>query len=100
MKPSSRSSKSDTPGTRIDCRVSKRNKTEWNKIAEDMGMSFTAFVVASLNEATDRYKQDRMNLVHLKLEEQKKFFDVLMNPPKPNAALVQGFGDHNRLTGS
>ena len=92
--------KSHSPETRIDCRVSKRYKKEWNEVARKMGLSFTAFMIASMNESVNRYKQEMFNIIHLTFDEQKKFFDALMNPPEPNAFLIQGFKDHNKFVGS
>src|ERR1041385_5918650 len=73
-------SKSSSSETRIDCRVSRRYKEEWNKVARKMGLSFSAFLIASMNESVNRYKQEMFNTIHLTFDEQKKFFDALMTP--------------------
>jgi uncharacterized protein (DUF1778 family) len=79
---------------RLEARVAREQKTFFQRAASLRGESLTEFMVASMREAAVKTIEEH-ELV-LSINEQGIFVAMLMNPPKPNAALSEAAEDYFR----
>ena len=69
------------------------------RAAEIQGRSLTGFVVTAADEAACR-AIEQTEVIRLTLEDQRRFADMILNPPEPNAALRKAARLHRELFGS
>ena len=85
-----------TKTERVQMRVDPEAKRMLERAAALENTTVSAFVVHNALKAADRLIQDRERLV-LSERDWNLFFDALVDPPEPNAALRQTFAAHERL---
>lgn len=69
------------------------------RAAEIEGRTLTDFVVAAAREAACR-TVERAEIVRLSVEDQRRFAEAILNPPKPTPALRRAFKRRRELFGS
>ncbi|MEI9930816.1 MAG: DUF1778 domain-containing protein [Rhizomicrobium sp.] len=82
--------------TRLEARIAPQALAVVKRAAEMQGRSVSDFVVAAAHEAAQRAIEDA-HIIRLSLADQKKLAEMLINPPRPNAALKRAFEAHRRL---
>ena len=90
--PTARQAKSE----RVQVRIDPTAKRMLERAAALANTSVSAFVVNSALDAAGRLIEERERLV-LSERDWDVFFDALVDPPKPNAALRKAFAAHKRL---
>ena len=86
----------ETKTERVQVRIDRAAKRMLERAAALANTTVSAFVVNSALDAAGRLIQEREQLV-LSERDWDVFFDALVNPPKPNAALRKAFAAHRRL---
>jgi len=81
---------------RVQVRVDPAAKRMLERAAALANTTVSAFVVNSALEAAGHLIREREHLI-LSERDWEVFFDALVNPPKPNAALRKAFAAHRRL---
>ena len=79
-------STNSTRTARLEARIAPKALAIVRRAAELQGRSVSDFVVAAAHDAAQRAIEDAQ-LIRLSIEEQRRFVDVLLNPPKPTATL-------------
>lgn len=72
---------------RLEARITPETKALLQKAAALQGRTITDFVVASVQAEACRVIQQHQTL-KLSIEDSQAFVDALLNPPKPNEALL------------
>ena len=78
---------------RIEARISPDALAVVKRAAEMQGRSVSDFVVAAAQEAAHRMI-DETHLIRLSAEDQKRFVDLLLNPPELSPAMVRARDAH------
>lgn len=81
---------------RIEARIAPEALAVVRRAAELQGRSVSDFVVAAAEEAAQRTIEET-HLIRLAMEDQRRFVDLLLNPPEPSPALVRAKEAHARL---
>ncbi len=81
---------------RIEARIPPDALATVKRAAEIQGRSVSDFVVAAAQEAAQRTIESTQ-LVRLSVADQELVADLLLNPPKPKAALKRAFKAHRDL---
>jgi uncharacterized protein (DUF1778 family) len=81
---------------RIEARIAPDALAIVKRAAEIQGRSVSDFVVAAAHEAAQRIIEET-HLIRLSVEEQRRFVDLLLNPPEPSPALLRAKESHDRL---
>ena len=81
---------------RIEARVAPATLEIIKRAADVKGSSLSDYVVAAARDAAERELQER-NIIRLSTEEQRRFVALLLEPPKPNAALKRAAVAHAKL---
>jgi uncharacterized protein (DUF1778 family) len=81
---------------RIEARISPDALAVVKQAAELQGRSVSDFVVAAAQEAAHRTIQET-NLIRLAADDQRRFVDLLLDPPAPVPALERARRAHARL---
>ena len=76
--------------SRIEARIAPGALAIVRRAAEIQGRSVSDFVVAAAQEAAQRTVAE-VEVIRLSREAQKHFANLLLNPPKPKAALKRAF---------
>jgi uncharacterized protein (DUF1778 family) len=76
--------------SRLGFRVDERTKKRVEKAAALERRSLTDFCLTALTQATEAAIARHESIV-LSERDRQQFFDVLINPPKPNARLKRAF---------
>lgn len=74
--------------SRLEARISRTQKNLFQQAATLSGRSLTEFVVASAQEAAVRVIEEH-ETIRLTRAEQQAFVEALIDPPAPNARLLQ-----------
>jgi uncharacterized protein (DUF1778 family) len=82
--------------SRLEIRISPDGLDMIRRAAEIQGRTISDFVSASA-QAEARKTIEDTQIIRLSLRDQRAFFDALLNPPKPNAALRRAKAAHRRL---
>jgi uncharacterized protein (DUF1778 family) len=82
--------------TRLEARISPDALAVVKRAAEIEGRSLSDFVVAAAQEAANRTIEET-HLIRLSVEEQRRFVDLLLNPPEATPALKRAAEAHARL---
>ena len=90
--------KSATRTARLEARLPADTYALLKRAAEIDGRSLSDFVVAAASNAA-RQVIESTEVIRLSREAQEQFVDLLLNPPKPNAALKKAFARHRQLFG-
>ena len=73
---------------RLEARIAPEALAVVKRAAELQGRSVSDFVVAAAQEAAHRTIEET-HLIRLSVEDQRRFVDVLLNPPEPSPALLR-----------
>ena len=84
---------------RIEARIAPGALRAVRRAAELQGRSISDFVVAAAQEAAHR-TIDEAQVIHLSLEDQQRFVELLLNPPVLTPALRRARKAHARLIAS
>ena len=88
-----------TRTARIEARIAPEVLTLVKHAAEMQGRSISDFVVSAAQEAAHRAIEEAQ-IIRLTAEDQRRFVDLLLNPPPPAPALVRAQEAHAALFGS
>lgn len=81
---------------RIEARIAPDALAVVKRAAELQGRSVSDFVVAAAQEAANRTIEEA-HLIRLSVEDQRRFVDLLLDPPPPAPALERARKAHARL---
>lgn len=80
---------------RVTARISEEVKRLLTQAAELSGATLNQFLVqAALEKAQRMIEQE--NIIRLSMQDSAWFFNLLDNPPKPNAKLLQAVAAHRQ----
>jgi uncharacterized protein (DUF1778 family) len=82
---------------RIEARIEPDVLATIKRAAETQGRSLSDFIIAAAHEAANRAIEEAQ-IIRLSMEDQRRFVDLLLNPPDPPAALERARKAHARLT--
>ena len=85
-----------TKTERVQIRIDPMAKHMLERAAALANTTVSAFVVNNALEAADRLISKRERLA-ISQQDWNRFFDALVDPPKPNASLRRAFAAHERL---
>ena len=85
-----------TASARLEARISKPQKTLFERAAKLRGQTLTDFVIESLRDAAVKTVEEH-NLLMLTIEDQRRFVEALMNPPAPNATLRKAAARYRKM---
>ena len=85
-----------TRSSRFEARLSPDVLAVIKRAAELQGRSVSDFVVAAAQEIAQRTIEDT-SVIRLSIEDQRRFVDLLINPPEPNQALQSAAKAHAEL---
>jgi uncharacterized protein (DUF1778 family) len=81
---------------RIEARIAPDALAVVKRAAEIQGRSVSDFVVAAAQEAAQRTIEET-HLIRLSIEDQRRFVELLLDPPAPAPALERAKRAHARL---
>jgi uncharacterized protein (DUF1778 family) len=81
---------------RIEARIAPEALAVVKRAAELQGRSISDFVVAAAQEAAHK-TIDENHHIRLSIEDQKRFVDLLLNPPPLTPAMKRAKAAHSRL---
>lgn len=81
---------------RIEARIAPEALAVVRRAAEIQGRSVSDFVVAAAHEAANRAIEEA-HLIRLSIEDQRRFADLLLDPPPLSPALERAREAHARL---
>jgi uncharacterized protein (DUF1778 family) len=85
-----------TRSARIEARIAPDALAIVKRAAEIQGRSISDFVVAAAQEAANR-TIEQAHIIHLSVEDQRRFAEAILNPPEPTVALRRAFRHHRKL---
>lgn len=85
-----------TRTARLEARLSPEALAIVKRAAELQGRSVSDFVVAAAQEAAHRTIEET-NLIRLSVDDQRRFVELLLNPPAPTADMKQAKAAHAEL---
>jgi uncharacterized protein (DUF1778 family) len=81
---------------RLEARISADLHATLKRAAELQGRTMSDFVIAAVQEAA-RQAIEQADVVRFSVADQQAFAQMLMDPPKPNAALKRAFARSHKL---
>ncbi|MEZ5584158.1 MAG: DUF1778 domain-containing protein [Candidatus Competibacteraceae bacterium] len=88
----------NTRSKRIEARIKPDTLVLVQRAAELQGSSVSDFVVAAA-EGAARQALEAANTIRLSVEEQRRFVELLLDPPEPAPALQRAKEAHEELIG-
>ena len=85
-----------TRTARLEARITPNALAVVRRAAELQGSSVSDFVVTAAQEAAHRVIEETQ-MIRLSAEDQRRFVDLLLNPPPPAPALLRAAEAHKRL---
>lgn len=82
--------------TRLEARIAPDALAIVKRAAELEGRSVSDFVVSAAQDAAKRTIEDN-SVIRLSAEDQRRFVDMLLDPPAPNAALRRAKEAHDLI---
>ncbi|MEI7867240.1 MAG: DUF1778 domain-containing protein [Candidatus Methylumidiphilus sp.] len=82
--------------TRVEARIPPDTLAMVKRAAEIQGRSVSEFMAAAAQEAAMKTIEESQ-VIRLTVEEQKRFVELLLDPPEPSATLLLAQEDHARL---
>lgn len=89
---------SHTRSERIEARITPDALAVVRRAAELQGRSLSDFIVTAAEEAARKAIEETC-VIYLSIEDQRRFVDLLLNPPPPNPALQRAREHHEQLFG-
>ncbi len=88
---------SDTTRTaRLEARIAPETLAVVKRAAELQGRSVSDFVVAAAQDAAQRTIEETQ-MIRLSIEDQRRFVELLLNPPPLSPAMERARAAHQRL---
>lgn len=87
-----------TRSKRIEARIRPDTLVLVQRAAEMKGSSISEFVVAAAEDLA-RKTLEEANIIHLSVEDQRRFVELLLDPPEPSAAMQRAAEAHEKLVG-
>jgi uncharacterized protein (DUF1778 family) len=87
-----------TRTARLEARITPDLQALLKRAAAIEGRSVTDFVVAAARDAAER-TIETTEIIRLSVEDQRRFAELLLNPPEPTPALRRAFKRHRALFG-
>ena len=81
---------------RLEARITPDSLAVVRRAAELQGCSVSDFVVAAAQDAAYRTIEETQ-LIRLSVDDQRRFAELLLNPPEVNAAMTRAQQAHARL---
>jgi uncharacterized protein (DUF1778 family) len=81
---------------RLEARIAPETLAVVRRAAELQGRSVSDFVVAAAQDAAQRTIEDA-HVIRLSIEDQRRFVDLLLDPPPLNSAMERAREAHERL---
>jgi len=81
---------------RLEARIAPETLAVVKRAAEIQGRSVSDFVVAAAQDAAQR-TIEQTHIIRLSVEDQRRFVDLLLNPPPLSPALQRARDAHERL---
>jgi uncharacterized protein (DUF1778 family) len=72
---------------RLEARITTEQKALFQRAADLLGRSFTDFAIGILQEAASRVVLEH-DVIQLSMQDQRKFVEMLLDPPAPNERLM------------
>ncbi|MCP5425358.1 MAG: DUF1778 domain-containing protein [Gammaproteobacteria bacterium] len=88
----------DTPSKRVEARIKPDTLLLVQRAAELADVSVSEFMVAAAESAA-RKAMEAAYTVRLSMEDQRRFVDLLLDPPEPSPALRRAKEAHEKLIG-
>ena len=88
--------KENSRNVRIEARIAPDALAMVKRAAEMQGRSISDFVVAAAQEAAHK-AIDEANIIRLSIEDQRRFVDLLLDPPELSPAMKRARKAHARL---
>lgn len=88
-----------TRNARLEARIAPDVLALVKHAAELQGRSVSDFVVSAAQEAAHRTIEET-GIIRLSAEDQRRFVDLLLNPPPLSPAMIRAKEDHERLISS
>jgi uncharacterized protein (DUF1778 family) len=82
--------------TRLEARIAPEALAVVKRAAELQGRSVSDFVVAAAQDAAQRTIEETQ-IIRLSVEDQRRFVDLLLNPPALSPAMERAREAHKRL---
>jgi uncharacterized protein (DUF1778 family) len=86
----------DSNTARIEARVPTQVYSQLRRAAELRGLTLTGYLIATAGEEARRDVEES-EIMRLARQDQVRFADALINPPKPNARLKKAARRHAAL---
>lgn len=84
---------------RLEARISTDLHAMLKRAAEIQGRTMTDFVVSAVQDAAQR-AIEQAEVIRLSLNDQERFAEALLSPPRPSAALKRAMVRHDKLFGA
>jgi uncharacterized protein (DUF1778 family) len=81
---------------RLEARIPVHVYEQMQRAAKLRGMTMTGYLIATAGEDARRVLEEA-EIIRLAREDQIRFAEALINPPKPNARLIQAAKRHAEL---
>jgi uncharacterized protein (DUF1778 family) len=90
---------SNTKNARLDIRLSKEQKSFFEYVAGLEGVGLTDFIITAVQKyaVNTVMEQEKINAILASKQDQEIFFEAMMNPPKPNDALIKAASNYKNL---
>ncbi len=88
----------NTRSKRIEARIKPDALILVQRAAEMKGSSVSDFVVAAAEGAARKTLEDTYT-IRLSVEDQRRFVELMLNPPKPSPVLLRAKDAHEKLIG-
>lgn len=81
---------------RLDIRLSKEQKSFFEYVAGLEGVGLTDFIITAVQKyaVNTVVEQEKVNTILASKQDQEIFFEAMMNPPKPNDALIKAASNY------
>ena len=73
---------------RLEARVDPELKARWQQAADLEGRTLTDFIISSMQASADKVIE-RHQRMKLNQQDSRIFVETIMNPPEPNARLIE-----------
>ena len=83
---------------RLEARVDSELKERWQQAADLEGRTLTDFIISSMQESADRVIE-RYQRMELSQKDSLMFVETIMNPPEPNAKLIEARKKYQEVMG-
>lgn len=88
----------NTRSKRLEARIKPDTLILVQRAAEMQGSSVSDFVVAAAEGAARKALEDAYT-IHLSVEDQRRFVELMLDPPEPSTALRRAKEAHEKLIG-